>query len=341
MPTFEATWWRSLPLYPMKNFLSLINEASSSQVRLESIYKTISQWHQKEYGDRARGITYQHDFEEKERLFAYQESLKNIYKYAKSRGFDFDSIAVRDMTLMEALKKPKGKTPKELIMNYYDLNNWNNKISKAYINVFQISKFLGIDPLTFRINPNTQSFDPHHFKAFPFRKMSSHVGDIITTSKHFHPKYDALKNEMGWRAAEVFVESLMKSLTELVYLKDESGNYREIELEDIKRVLQKNFGAEWEFVYEGWVSEFSKGVNIEGIGDFDKALDDINQQRLKYLPGNKMVEFLENEYSDIYKKHFREHLRKLGIVLSDFITTQDEIDEYNKLFPQYKVKLKI
>ncbi|MBD3195955.1 MAG: hypothetical protein GF317_12915 [Candidatus Lokiarchaeota archaeon] len=327
-----------------KGLLVIAKEGPSANLKIESLYNTISLWLQQEYGDRAQGIHHQETFEDTERFHAYQEALRNIYRFARNKGFDFDSVTVRDMTLMEALKKPKGKAPKELVMNYYDLNTWKDKISKAYINVLQISKFFGIDPLTFRINPNNQPFDPHHFKAFPFRKMSSHGRDLIVTSRHFHPIYDKMQNKMGWRVGEMFIDSLMKSLEDLIYLKDDSGNYREIKPDDIKHVLKKNFGGEWEYVYEGWVSEFSKGVNIEGIGDFDKALDDINQQRLKYLPGNpnnfEAKDFLKIEYPDIYKNHFRDHLMKASIILSDYVTTQDEIDEYNRLFPQYKIKLK-
>ncbi|TFF94520.1 MAG: hypothetical protein EU543_01090 [Promethearchaeota archaeon] len=325
---------------PSKSLHVIAYEGQNADQKLEKLYKKISEWHRKEYGDREQGIMYQDDFDKIEKLFAYQEALRNIYKYAIMNGYDINSLTVKDMKLMETLQSDK-----ELVMNSYDLKYWNDKVSKAYINVFQISKFLGIDPLTFRLNPSGSTFHPHHFKSFPFRKMSTHSQDLIVTAQNFHRIYDTMQKEMGWRAGEVFIDSLMKSLEELVYLKDDAGNYREIEPVDIKRVLQKHFGGEWEYVYEGWVSEFSKGVNIEGIGDFDKALRDINERRLKYLPGNlgglDMKGFLREEYPSIYRNHFRDNLRKVGVILSDYVTTQKEIDEYNRMFPQYKIKLKI
>ncbi len=70
--------------------------------------------------------------------------------------------------------------------------------------MLQLTKLLGIDPLTFRINPDNSPFDPHHFKAFPFRKMSTHTQDLIVTSKRFHPKYDKLFKNYITRPAQVY-----------------------------------------------------------------------------------------------------------------------------------------
>lgn len=162
------------------------------------------------------------------------------------------------MKLIEAIDQNR-----ELIMNWYDTNKWNDDVSKAYLNVFQLTRFLGIDYLTFRINPDNSPFDPHHFKAFPFRKMSTHTQDIIVTSKRFHSKYDKLFRDYGTRPAQVYIETLIKCVEELLLLKDNVGNFREIKEDDVRRVLRENFGYNWEEVYNGWVSEFTEGMIVD------------------------------------------------------------------------------
>lgn len=194
----------------------------------------------------------------------------------------------------------------------------------------------GIDPLTFRINPSNSPFDSHHFRAFAFRKMSTHTQDLIDTSKRFHAKYEALKNRYGWRAAEIYVETLVNSLNELMSLRDSSGNIRKIQDSDVITVLQNNFGSEWKSVYDGWVSEFTQGMS--GIDNYQDALEKINDRRLKYLPGNAygntIKDFLYKEYRSLYDSNYDKYLRG-SILISKVIATQEDINYYNILFNGY------
>jgi len=100
--------------------------------------------------------------------------------------------------------------------------------------------------------------------------------------------------------------------------------------------LQENFGNEWKKVYDGWVSEFTKGM--AGIDNYIDALDKINDRRLKYLSGNTLgnsySDFLMNEYYDIYDNDYRKHL--LGVIdISKIVATQGDVDYFNILYRGY------
>ena len=147
---------------------------------------------------------------------------------------------------------------------------------------------------------------------------------------------------MGWRAAQVYVETLVKSLEELINLKDKSGALINIEEKDVRRVLKENFGeSEWESVYDGWVSDFTEGM--DDIDNYQDALDEINDRRMKYMPGNTQgktsKDFLYREYHGIYITFYQKYL--LGnIALSKYVTTQKDVDYFNILFKGYtKIKL--
>jgi len=240
------------------------------------------------------------------KLYYYQKTLNSFYRFMVSEGLDFVSPTVKGVGLIEARANKD-----ELIMNQYDLQYWKEGVDKSYVNVFQITRFLGVDPYTFRINPSNSPFDPHHFRAFAFRKMSTHTQDLIVTSKRFHPKYEALKGRYGRRAAEVYVETLINSLDELMGLRDSLGNIRKIQDSDVITVLKKGFGSEWKNVYDGWVSEFTSGMS--GIDNYKDALDKINENRLEYLPGNikgyTLEDFLKKEYMTIYINNYYKYLR--------------------------------
>jgi hypothetical protein len=320
---------------PKKSLLVIAKQGQSAPEKLKEIYTKISNWHQNEYGDRSSGlINYDpSDLVSMEKLYAYQDAMVKIIKL----GFNFNSPTLKTVKLFEAINSES-----ELIMNAYDTKYWTDHVSHSFLKVYQISKFFGFDPLTFRANPSTSAFDPHHFKAFQFRKMSSHTQDIITTSKIFHGKYEAIKNSMGWRAAEIYVESLVKSLEELINLKDKSGALINIEDKDVRRVLKENFGeSEWESVYDGWVSDFTEGM--DDIDNYQDALDKINDRRMKYMPGNTQgktsIDFLLAEYNNLYTNFYQKYL--LGnIALSKYVSTERDVDYFNILFRGYtKIKL--
>ena len=97
-----------------------------------------------------------------EKLYAYQDAMLKIIDL----GYDFNSPTLGTVNLFEARNSET-----ELIMNAYDKKYWNDHISHSFLNVYQISKFFGFDSLTFRANPSDYLFDPHHLKAFQFRKI--------------------------------------------------------------------------------------------------------------------------------------------------------------------------
>ncbi len=295
---------------------------------LQKMYIKITNWHEAEFGERGAMKEPPTGAMEIQKLMAYQGALRSIYKLVKETNLDFTSPSIKTMSLVDAVDNNQ-----ELIMNYYDRTNWQDDASKAYIRVFQFAKRLGVDPLTFRINPDNSLFDPHHFKAFKFRKMSTHNQDLIETSKRFHRKYEILYKTYGRRGAEVYVETLIKSLDELLALKDSAGNIRDIKDADIKRVLQANFGPEWKKVYDGWVSDFT--VGMEGIDNYKDSLDNINDLRKEYLPGNTFGKdykmFLINEFPSVYEV-YRKHLLGKVIDISKVIATQADVDYFNILY---------
>ena len=166
--------------------------------------------------------------------------------------------------------------------------------------------------------------------------MSTHNQDLIETSKRFHAKYEALHRTYGRRGAEVYVEALIKSLEELFALKDSTGNIRDIEDADIQRVLRANFGSEWRNVYDGWKSKFT--VGMAGIDNFKDSLDNINDLRKVYLPGNTggkdYKKFLEEKFPSIYKI-YHDHLEGKVIDISKLIATQADVDYFNILYQGY------
>jgi len=295
---------------------------------LEKMYVTIAKWHEAEFGERGAMKEPPTGAREIQKLMAYQGALRSIYKLVKETNLDFTSPTINKLKLIYAIDNDQ-----ELIMNEYDRKNWKNAASKAYIRVFQFAKRLGVDPLTFRINPDTSLFDPHHFKAFKFRQMSTHNQDLIETSKRFHRKYEVLYKTFGRRGAEVYVETLIKSLEELLSLKDSVGNIRDITDADIKRVLRANFGPEWESVYKGWVSDFT--VEMAGIDNYKDSLYTINDLRNKYLPGNTAgndyQKFLEDKYPSIFQI-YKSNLQGKVIDISRVIATQADVDYFNILY---------
>lgn len=244
-----------------------------------------------------------------------------------AHNLDFLSPTLKSATLIESIGNKE-----ELIMNSYDKQYWEDKVQKAFIKVFQLSKTLGVDALTFRINPGNSPFDPHHFRAFKFRQMSTHNQDLIETSKRFHAKYEHLHDTLGRKGAEVYVETLIKSLEELMNLRDNSGNIKRIGDADIQRVLKKNFGSDWNSVYQDWKGKNTRGM--AGIANYQDTLDLIHQRRLKYMATGDYVDFMQTEYPNEYKKFHKNLLRRV-VTIKHLVADQQDIDLFNKFFRGY------
>lgn len=134
----------------------------------------------------------------------------------------------------------------------------------------------------------------HHFLALMFRKMSSHVNDIVLTSDSIHHKeYEGFLKK-GGIAAEIYVSLLMQSLSELIDMRDQNGNYMKINEKHIRAILYKNFGeVEGEKILEKW----------KGISGFTKRLNKFNDRRLDAFNG-KYKQFSGRDYGNAYSAYY-------------------------------------
>lgn len=152
---------------------------------------------------------------------------------------------------------------RELVMNAYDLKYWENNplgdTIKAFHRVYHLTKYLGFDPLFFTsLDSDLSDSRRHHFLGVLFRKMSSYVGDHVLTTTTLHPSYDALFKTMGERQAQAFIEGLLATLEELIWLTDKNGNFKELTKADIpliQSILKKHLGSLSEKAWKIWTEQ--------------------------------------------------------------------------------------
>lgn len=207
-------------------------------------------------------------------------------------------------------------------MNRYDIDYWGEKTTKAYHIIYHLCRYLGFDPMTFTpLNDNifkggekAGGYKRHHFLALMFRQMSSHVDDIVLTSDDFHiSHYETFLKKNGLDA-EVYVKQLMKSLVELIEMKDQNGNFMKIDESHMRKVLYKNFGkVEGEKVLKNWMNEQS---------DFRLSLQKFNDRRLDAFNGD-YKKFLDNQYSNAYSAYFHKVTK---ITYTKILATQSDLD---------------
>ena len=199
--------------------------------------------------------------------------------------------------------------------------------TRAYHVIYHLCRYLGFDPMTFTpLNDNifkggekAGGYKRHHFLALMFRKMTSHVDDVVLTSDDFHiSHYETFLRENGLDA-EIYVKQLMKSLVDLIEMKDQNGNFLVIEEKHMRAVLYKNFGeSAGEQVLAGW----------KNAPDFTRRLGDFNNRRLRTFNGN-YKQFLSQTYSNAYSAYFQ---KVRGITFTKILATQSDLDLLSMIY---------
>lgn len=165
-------------------------------------------------------------------LYYYQNAINSIYEYARTKNINLQFGTSSAISLIKRIRSGK-----ELIMDEYQITVWEADKTKAYHNIYHLCKYLGFDPMTFTPLDDsifkTGRYHRHHFLALMFRKMSSHVDDIVLTSDILHhSEYQGFLDKEGL-SAEVYIKLLMQSLSELINMKDQNGNFLKIKEEHI------------------------------------------------------------------------------------------------------------
>jgi hypothetical protein len=301
---------------------------------LQDLLKTVTKWHRDEIGDRARGLDYvgrrpakvvydKNDPDVQDLLYYYQATLESIHTYADLKNFDLTSPTKAGITLKLALSSKE-----ELVMNEYDVDYWGEETTKAYHVIYHLCRYLGFDPLTFTLlddgifkgGEKAGGYRRHHLLALMLRKMSSHVDDIVLTNVEIHNSYEKLLREKGLELdAEVYIKQLMKSLVELIEMKDQNGNFLKIDESHMKEVLYKNFGkVVGEQVLEGW----------KNAPDFIDRLTEFNDRRLDAFNGD-YKKFLNNLYGNAYSAYFQKVTK---ITYTKILATQSDLDFLSTIY---------
>lgn len=303
---------------------------------LQNILDTITEWHREEFGDRAIGLVYtgreterivydRSDPDVQSLLYYYQAALDSVHTYASLRNFDLNSPTHAAIKLKEGID-----IKSELVMDNYDIKHWNHKTTRAYHVIYSLCRYLGFDPWTFtpldkeifRGGELAGGYKRHHFLALMFHKMSSHINDFVLTSDDFHlSEYETFLRREGLDA-EVYVKQLMKSLVELIEMKDQSGNFIDIDVDDIRRILTKNFG---ETVGDVILDRWMKGHHQP---DFIKTLEEFNRRR-EYAFNGKYEQLLNDKYDTAYSAYFNEVGR---ITLTPILATGSNVDFLNTIY---------
>ena len=126
----------------------------------------------------------------------------------------------------------------------------------------------------------------------------------------------------------------MQSLSELVNMKDQNGNYLKINEGHMKEVLYKNFGeVEGQKILDKWNEQ----------SNFILNLDTFNLRRLKAYNG-EYKQFLIDNYNIAYSKYYKK-VDFDRITYTKIFATQNNLDFlttiYNKPFTFSPIQIKI
>ena len=222
----------------------------------------------------------------------------------------------------------------ELIKNDYDLVYWHKKEVISYHIIYHLCKYVGFDLLSFTplddaiFDPrNETKFFRFHFRAMPFRKMSSHVWDILLISKNFEPTYNTVFQSTSPRVSEAFFQGISDTFVELVNLKDEKGNIVEIDNDILINILSKYFGSA---VYEP-LRQWEKQ------GSLNNSMKTLNQWRLK-LKNHGYEQFLKDCFEKAYKNYFKQIK---GLKLTNALATQQDVDLLTEIYQNTKFKFRL
>ena len=145
------------------------------------------------------------------------------------------------------------------------------------------------------------------------RKLRSHLDDIVLTSDDFHiSHYETFLRENGLDV-EIYVKQFMKSLVEFIEMKDQNGNFLNIDESHMMEVLYKNFGKlAGEQVLEGWKEQ----------DDFILSLNIFNNRRLRTFKGD-YKQFLIDDYNNAYSAYYQ---RVTRITFTKILATRSDLD---------------
>lgn len=302
-----------------------------SKKTLQSLLQTITKWHIDEFGQRDSGLTYVGKPQEKmtydksdpniqNLLYYYQNALRSIYKYAELRGIELNSPTKSHIALSETIESKS-----ELVMNEYQIKVWEDDMTKSYHIIYHLSRYLGFDPITFTslddsiFEPGTGDYRRHHFLALMFRKMSSHLDDIVLTSNELHIKHYETPLRKKGLDMEIYVKQIMKSLVQLIEMRDANGNYIKVKEEHMIKILYENLGeVAGEKVLKKWKAQ----------GNFAQSLKEFNDRREDAFNGN-YKKFLIDNYKNAYSAYFSE-INK--ITYSKILATQSNLDYLNAIY---------
>ncbi len=222
----------------------------------------------------------------------------------------------------------------ELIKNDYDLIYWHKEKVISYHVIYHLCKFAGFDILTFTplddaiFDPRNKSkFFRFHFKALPFRKMSSHVWDIMLIDEKFETRYNSIFQRDDPLVSEAFFKGMIDSFVDLLNLKDEDGDLVEINEDIILDTLEERLGSGSHIAYNQWQKQES----------LDNSITTLNQWRV-ILKEQNYEQFLKTYFEKAYKNHFKQIK---GLKLNISLATQQDVDLLNEIYKNTKFKFKL
>ena len=114
----------------------------------------------------------------------------------------------------------------------------------------------------------------------------------------------------------------MKSLVELIEIKDQNGNFMKIDETHMKKVLYRNFGKiEGEMILDRW-------MNGDHQSDFIAVLEEFNDRRENAFNGDYEKLLIDN-YDTAYSAYFNEVSK---ITLTKILAMQSNVDFLNTIY---------
>lgn len=118
---------------------------------------------------------------------------------------------------------------------------------------------------------------------------------------------------------EIYVKQIMKSLVQLIEMRDANGNYIKIKEEHMRKILYENLGeVAGEKVLEKWKEQ----------GDFAVSLKEFNDRREDAFNGD-YEQFLIDNYKNAYFAYFNKISK---ITYTKILTTRDNLDYLNAIY---------
>lgn len=221
----------------------------------------------------------------------------------------------------------------ELLKNDYDLIYWDKPEVISYHIIYHLCKYLGFDPLTFTSledsifsAKNEDRFFRFHFMALPFRKMSSHVWDILLTSENLESTYNKVFHSMSPRVAEAFFKGILNALEAIVKKKDKNGELIEVNQNIIIDSLKKNFGSMIGEPLRHWKQ-----------GSLDLSIEVINKRKM-VIKNNGYEQFLKTFFNNAYENYFK---KIKGLKFNNALATQEDVEFIKKIYQNTNFKFKL